>query len=124
AQFGMLTGSLTYGIYLWHYMIVRSRSDVVSAFADRLAASGHLTSLWQKILVFHVVQISLVLLLSYSLAWITFHLIETRFRPGLYKPELNGRKPVLTPAMAAAYTEAAPQRSSSAPSSLATRSRQ
>jgi peptidoglycan/LPS O-acetylase OafA/YrhL len=100
-QFGMLTGTLTYGIYLWHYMIVRTRSDAVAAYVDRLAAAGRLTLEWQKILVFHLGQVSLVMLLSYTLAWITFHLIEVRFRPGLYRAAADERAPAKpTPAAA------------------------
>ena len=79
-RFGMLTGTLTYGIYLWHYMLIRSWSPVFDVIVRKMGV----TETWLRIMTFHVMQITFAVAASYSIAFVTFHLIETKFRPGLY----------------------------------------
>jgi peptidoglycan/LPS O-acetylase OafA/YrhL len=82
-RFGMLTGFLTYGIYLWHYVIVVTRAQLFDKIAARI---GEVLALhtWEMSLLYHSVQIPFVLTLSYMLAYVTFVFIENRFRPNLY----------------------------------------
>ncbi len=82
----MQTGTLSYGLYLWHYLIIMTRFSAFTAATDRISAITGWTSLWQKIAIYHAIQIPVVLTASYLLATLTFHLIEVRFRPGLYEP--------------------------------------
>ena len=80
---GVFTGYLTYGIYLWHYPIIMTRSGDFAEIAKRVAQSLHL-DLWQTVIVFHSMELLVVLAVSYVLAYATFVLIEARFRPSLY----------------------------------------
>lgn len=84
-RFTMLTGTLSYGIYLWHYMVIVSRADLFAAAVDKIAGFMTLTHSWEKILLYHSIQISCTLTVTYALALATFYGIETRFRPGLYR---------------------------------------
>lgn len=84
-RFTMLTGTLSYGIYLWHYMVIVSRADLFSTVVDHIAAHTNLIHMWEKIVLYHSIQLSCTLLVTYALALATFHGIETRFRPGLYR---------------------------------------
>jgi peptidoglycan/LPS O-acetylase OafA/YrhL len=82
-RFGMLTGFLTYGIYLWHYAIIVTRASVFDAVAARVGQVLSL-SMWQMSILYHAIQIPIVMAMSYVLAYITFVFIENRFRPNLY----------------------------------------
>jgi peptidoglycan/LPS O-acetylase OafA/YrhL len=84
-SFGVTTGALTYGIYLWHYVLIRRFSTPFSILTDRLFAHlpGALSGL--SIPLFHLVQISFVFIATYFISLYTFRHIEVKFRPGLYK---------------------------------------
>jgi hypothetical protein len=41
-------------------------------------------SMWQMSILYHAIQIPIVMAMSYVLAYITFVFIENRFRPNLY----------------------------------------
>jgi peptidoglycan/LPS O-acetylase OafA/YrhL len=80
---GMLTGFLTYGIYLWHYAIIVTRAPLFDAVVVRVGQKFSL-SLWQMSALYHAIQIPIVIGLSFALSYITFVFIENRFRPNLY----------------------------------------
>lgn len=84
-RFGMFTGALSYGIYLWHYMIIISRASLFAGIVDRVSPVLGWSATWEHIVLFHAIQISITLIVSYALAAATFYGIETRFRPGLYR---------------------------------------
>lgn len=89
AAFCVFTGELSFGLYLWHYVIVRTRSDQFAALTDYFAPYFNATQALGKSLLFHAIQVSLVLAWSYALASICFQLIERRFRPDLYVREVG-----------------------------------
>ena len=93
-RFGMFTGALSYGIYLWHYMVVISRASFFTHIADRFALKSGLSATWEHIALYHVIEISLTLVVTYALATATFYGIETRFRPGLYRSAASVRRSV------------------------------
>jgi peptidoglycan/LPS O-acetylase OafA/YrhL len=79
----VLTGFLTYGIYLWHYVIIMTRaSDFADLARETAAAVGF--GFWATVALFHTMELVVVLIGSYLLAYTTFILIEARFRPTLY----------------------------------------
>jgi peptidoglycan/LPS O-acetylase OafA/YrhL len=78
------TGTLSYGIYLWHYMVIVSRYPLFERVADVATARFGWQALWLKIAVYHFFELSFTLVATYLIATITFYLIEVRFRPGLY----------------------------------------
>ena len=82
-RFGMLSGFLTYGIYLWHYAIIVTRAPLFDAVVALIGQKFSL-SLWQMSALYHAIQIPVVVVMSYLLAYITFVFIENRFRPNLY----------------------------------------
>ncbi len=82
-RFGMLSGFLTYGIYLWHYAIIVTRASIFDAVVARVGQALSL-SMWQMSILYHAIQIPIVMAMSYALAYITFIFIENRFRPNLY----------------------------------------
>jgi peptidoglycan/LPS O-acetylase OafA/YrhL len=79
----MLTGFLTYGIYLWHYVIIRTRAPQFEAIARWIGEALALNP-WGVSFIYHTLQISVSAALSYLLAYVSFILIENRFRPDLY----------------------------------------
>jgi peptidoglycan/LPS O-acetylase OafA/YrhL len=79
-RLGMLVGVLTYGIYLWHYMLIR----LLSPNLDKVVKAIGLAQTWEGIIVFHGMQVTCAAVFSFAIAFTTFHLIETYFRPGLY----------------------------------------
>ena len=85
-RWGMFTGALSYGIYLWHYMVIVSRFTLFTQLAENFSTRLGTQELWQKILIYHVVELGFTLVVTYLLATITFNLIEVKFRPGLYRP--------------------------------------
>jgi peptidoglycan/LPS O-acetylase OafA/YrhL len=80
---GMLFGYLTYGIYLWHYVIIRTRAGQIEGVAQRIAVALDLKP-WETVLVFHSLELVVVGSLSLALAFISYVCIETKFRPNLY----------------------------------------
>ena len=77
----MIVGYLTYGFYLWHYPILRTLADLFLGWAQALA-----TTRWLAMLIFHALELGVVLPLSLGAAYGSFVLIEARFRPSLYSP--------------------------------------
>lgn len=82
-RIGEMTGYLTYGIYLWHYAIIMTRSGDCHEIAQSLAKTLDLAK-WQTVGVYHLLELAMVLPISYILSYATFVLIESRFRPSLY----------------------------------------
>lgn len=79
----VLTGYLTYGIYLWHYVIIMTRASDFADLARSIAGALGLR-FWQTVFLYHAMELIGVLIASYILAYATFILIEARFRPTLY----------------------------------------
>jgi peptidoglycan/LPS O-acetylase OafA/YrhL len=93
-RFFMFTGVLSYGIYLWHYVIIVTRVGDIDRLAMTVAKGLGLTRDWQLMLTFHAVEIPLIFIMSIALAYATFITIETRFRPGLYSAQARRAEPV------------------------------
>jgi peptidoglycan/LPS O-acetylase OafA/YrhL len=85
-RWGMFTGALSYGIYLWHYMVIVSRFTLFTQLTENFSVRLGRQELWEKIFIYHVIELSFTIAVTYLLATITFNLIEVRFRPGLYRP--------------------------------------
>lgn len=78
-RFGMWTGYLTYGFYLWHYVVIRTLAEYLEPWARAIAGID-----WLRTAMFHALEVAIALPLSYAIAWLSFVLIESRFRPQLY----------------------------------------
>lgn len=79
-QWLMMTGYLTYGFYLWHYMVLYTFYGRITDLSLSLSSSVAIASL-----IYHFLALVVALPLSYFLAWMSFAFIETAFRPGLYQ---------------------------------------
>ena len=85
-RFWTWIGILSYGVYLWHLPILQ----LVDSFTVRTA---HLfidnwegvEAGWQKMLIFHAIQLPTVIILTLVVSLITFLAVEVRFRPHLYR---------------------------------------
>ena len=73
------TGAHSYGIYVWHYMVIVTRYPLFTAIADRLSVHLGWAALWQRILLYHFVELGFTLVVTYLLATITFYLVEVGF---------------------------------------------
>lgn len=80
-RFAACTGALTYGLYLWHYVIDRS----IAVRLERLLPK-YLLDFADQVAAFTTLEFLLVPLLSYPLSYFTFVTIERYFRPSLYQP--------------------------------------
>jgi peptidoglycan/LPS O-acetylase OafA/YrhL len=89
----MFTGVLSYGIYLWHYMILITRYPLFTKVIDLVSEMTGWTAGWEKVLLYHGLQLGFSLPVTYALATVTFYLIEVRFRPGLYEPTKSAAAP-------------------------------
>ena len=88
---GMAAGNLTYGFYLWHYVLLMSFRPMLTEWAKAMAPANLASLLAPAI--FHGLELAIVLPLAFIIAWICFVFIETRFRPGLYsRADLAGPK--------------------------------
>lgn len=84
---GMVAGYLTYGFYLFHYVLLMQFRPRLTEWAQAVTSSKLLGSV-----VFHGLEIAIILPLTYGIAWVSFVYVESRFRPGLYsKADLAGR---------------------------------
>ena len=84
--FWVLAGELTFSIYLWHYPMIVARFGFFDAAAERLAAAVGWHDPAAVIALYHLVELSVVLPITFLVSYATFHLIERRFRPRLYAP--------------------------------------
>ncbi len=85
-RFWTWVGVLSYGVYLWHYPIL----VMVNSFTDRAPRMfidnwEGIEAGWQKMRVFHAIQLPVVIGLTLVVLLITFFIVETRFRPHLYR---------------------------------------
>jgi len=78
-RWGVLTGYLTFGFYLWHYVVIRTFTDTILGWTSALTDTP-----WAATMIFHGLELVTALPVSYGLAWLSFVFIESRFRPGLY----------------------------------------
>jgi peptidoglycan/LPS O-acetylase OafA/YrhL len=79
---------LSYGIYLWHSPIRFAQEQPLTDLAREVAARAGIDSALGGALVYHALQIPIILGLSAALAYLTFTLIERRYRPNLYDTAL------------------------------------
>lgn len=84
-RFWTWAGILSYGIYLWHLPLLSFINDPAVRVAHELfAALGDVESGWQRMMLFHLVQMPAVLAATLAVSLLTFLTVEIRFRPGLY----------------------------------------
>jgi peptidoglycan/LPS O-acetylase OafA/YrhL len=84
-RFFTLAGVLSYGIYLWHFPILATWFATIDRVAVRVANALSLGGDWAILLMFYALEIPIIFSVTIGVAYTTFVLIETRFRPGLYK---------------------------------------
>jgi peptidoglycan/LPS O-acetylase OafA/YrhL len=85
-RFGMMTGYLTYGFYLWHYVIIRTLGPYFDSWA-RAVTSIH----WAQTAIYHGLELAIAIPIAYVFAWFSFVFIESTFRPRLYQSGTPGR---------------------------------
>ena len=79
-------GILSYGIYLWHLPISLLGTPVAVETARTLIDSlGGVDAGWQRVLIYHGVQVPMILGVTLLVSAITFFTVEIRVRPHLYK---------------------------------------
>jgi peptidoglycan/LPS O-acetylase OafA/YrhL len=80
---GVLLGFLTYGFYLWHYVILRMCAPAIASVANTLVevVSG---PFWLAMAIYHFIEIIVIAVLSLGAAFLSYEFIETKFRPSLY----------------------------------------
>lgn len=84
-RFWTWAGILSYGIYLWHLPLLSFINDPAVRVAHALfAALGDVETGWQRMLLFHMVQMPAILVATLLVSLFTFLTVEIRFRPGLY----------------------------------------
>ena len=84
-RFWTWAGILSYGIYLWHLPLLSFINDSAVRVAHALfAALGDVETGWQRMLLFHMVQMPAILVATLLVSLFTFLTVEIRFRPGLY----------------------------------------
>ena len=84
-RFWTWLGILSYGIYLWHYPLLSWINGVAVELAQGLfPALGGVDAGWARMLLFHMVQLPLIVTATLIVSLVTFLTVETRFRPGLY----------------------------------------
>jgi peptidoglycan/LPS O-acetylase OafA/YrhL len=84
-RFWTWMGFLSYGIYLWHLPILILGGPLAIKIALMLMDHMGVEAGWQRSLIFHAVQVPMVLGVTLLVSWITFFAVEVRFRPHLYK---------------------------------------
>ncbi len=87
-RFWTWLGMLSYGIYLWHSPIRFAQEQPLTNIAREVAAWAGIESALGGSLVYHAIQLPVVLGLSAALSYLTFMLIEQRYRPSLYDTAL------------------------------------
>jgi peptidoglycan/LPS O-acetylase OafA/YrhL len=81
------TGIISYGIYMWHLPVLLGQHRLIEKLMEHLYKINYIKYTWQKIFLYHSIQIPLVIILTYLISYVTFMLIELRFRPNLYNFE-------------------------------------
>ena len=85
-RFWTWIGILSYGIYLWHLPIsLLGTSFAVETARMLIDSLGGIDAGWQRVLIFHGVQLPMMLGLTLLVSLFTFFMVEIRFRPHLYK---------------------------------------
>jgi len=85
-RFWTWVGILSYGLYLWHLPVLTVGHSYTVELAQMLIESWEgIESGWQQMLIFHAIQLPVILGLSLLVSLITFIFVEIRFRPHLYR---------------------------------------
>jgi peptidoglycan/LPS O-acetylase OafA/YrhL len=84
-RFWTWMGIISYGVYLWHWPVMLYFEGAVVEVSGSLVAWLDWTTAYQRMIAYHFVQISLLLPLIIAMSVATFFLVETRFRPNLYR---------------------------------------
>jgi peptidoglycan/LPS O-acetylase OafA/YrhL len=84
-RFWTWMGIISYGVYLWHYPVLLYFEEGVAELSGGLVAWLGWTTAYQRMIAYHFVQFGLLLPLIIAISVTTFFLVETRFRPNLYR---------------------------------------
>lgn len=90
-RFWTWIGMLSYGIYLWHAPVVKLRAPQIAGWIEELAVWLPIDTDFARMVIFHSVEIPVVLGLTLLLSYITFILVELRYRPSLFDHALAYR---------------------------------
>ena len=84
-RFWTWVGILSYGIYLWHFPLLSWINGLAVDQARSLyELIGGVDPGWLRVLLFHAIQLPMILAATLLVSLVTFLTIEIRFRPGLY----------------------------------------
>lgn len=85
-RFWTWMGILSYGVYLWHLPILIVGHSFTAELAQMFIGNWEgIESGWQRMLIFHAIQLPVILGVTLLVSLVTFIFVEIRFRPHLYR---------------------------------------
>jgi peptidoglycan/LPS O-acetylase OafA/YrhL len=87
-RFWTWLGMLSYGVYLWHSPIRFAQEQPLTSLAREVADATGIGSALGRVVVYHALQLPTVIGFSVALSYLTFMLVERRYRPNLYDTAL------------------------------------
>jgi peptidoglycan/LPS O-acetylase OafA/YrhL len=76
-------GLLSYGIYLWHYPIVITNHQKVATLVEKIKDKAIFQNELNLTIFSQTLEILLTLVFTITISWMTYHLIETKFKPSI-----------------------------------------
>lgn len=87
-RFWTWLGMLSYGVYLWHSPIRFAQEGKLTSLTQSVATATGIDSGLGRALLYHALQLPTVIGFSVALSYLTFMLVERRYRPNLYDTAL------------------------------------